>query len=103
MTRSADQPPGSFVASTDEIRAAFPALERVYHGHRVAYFDGPGGTQVPSVVVEAMADYLIHHNANTHWGFPTSAETDAALCRTRDRPWPTFSMPRPPRSPLGST
>ena len=26
-----------------------------------------------------MADYLFHHNANTHWGFPTSAETDAAL------------------------
>ena len=43
----------------------------------VAYFDGPGGTQVPRAVVDAMADYLLHHNANTHWAFPTSQETDA--------------------------
>ncbi len=84
MTRSVHQPRGPVVAPTDEIRAAFPALERVYHGHRVAYFDGPGGTQVPSAVVEAMADYLIHHNANTHWGFPTSAETDEALSYARE-------------------
>ncbi len=26
-----------------------------------------------------MADYLFRHNANTHWAFPTSTETDAAL------------------------
>jgi len=74
---------GQTVASTAEIRAAFPALQRVCHGHHVAYFDGPGGTQVPRVVVEAMADYLVHHNANTHWAFPTSAETDAALSAAR--------------------
>jgi selenocysteine lyase/cysteine desulfurase len=49
----------------------------------VSYFDGPGGTQVPRAVVEAMADYLFQHNANTHWAFPTSAETDAALAGAR--------------------
>jgi cysteine desulfurase family protein (TIGR01976 family) len=38
----------------------------------VAYFDGPGGTQVPRDVVEAVVDYLYHHNANTHWSYPTS-------------------------------
>lgn len=69
----------STTASTAEIRAHFPALERVYQGASVAYFDGPGGTQVPRGVVEAMADYLLHHNANTHWNYPTSNETDAAL------------------------
>ena len=74
---------GSRVASTDEIRAAFPALERRHEGFPVAYFDGPGGTQVPRAVVEAMADYLFRHNANTHWAFPTSAETDAALAGAR--------------------
>jgi cysteine desulfurase family protein (TIGR01976 family) len=83
MTLSSEQPLGLSIAPIDEIRAAFPALERVHHGHRVAYFDGPGGTQVPSAVVEAMAGYLIHHNANTHWGFPTSAETDAAISYAR--------------------
>ena len=71
------------VASTGAIRSSFPALERVHHGHRVAYFDGPGGTQVPAPVVEAMTDYLFHHNANTHWGFPTSAETDELLAKAR--------------------
>jgi selenocysteine lyase/cysteine desulfurase len=30
-------------------------------------------------VVDAMSDYLLHHNANTHWAYPTSAETDALL------------------------
>lgn len=66
-------------ASTAEIRAQFPALERIYHGAPVAYFDGPGGTQVTRGVVEAMIDYLLHHNANTHWNYPTSIETDAAI------------------------
>lgn len=67
----------------DEIRAHFPALERLHDGRPVAYFDGPGGTQVPRQVVEAMADYLYHHNANTHWAYPTSEETDAAIDSAR--------------------
>lgn len=65
--------------SIEDIRSQFPALERVYNGHPVAYFDGPGGTQVPRGVVEAMSDYLYNHNANTHWGYPTSDETDAMI------------------------
>src|SRR6267142_1696591 len=72
------------VSSVDEIRAHFPALERVHLNHPVAYFDGPGGTQVPRAVVEAMADYLYHHNANTHWAYPTSEETDAAIEKARE-------------------
>lgn len=72
------------VASVTEIRSHFPALERVHNGYPVAYFDGPGGTQVPRYVVEKMADYLYHHNANTHWAYPTSAETDAALEHARE-------------------
>src|SRR5215212_6234335 len=69
--------------SVQEIRSHFPALARVHEGHPVAYFDGPGGTQVPRAVVEAMADYLYNHNANTHWSYPTSAETDELLERSR--------------------
>jgi len=68
----------------DEIRAHFPALDRRQQGYPVAYFDGPGGTQVPREVVEAMADYLYHHNANTHWAYATSAETDLAIERARE-------------------
>lgn len=65
--------------SIEDIRSQFPALERIHNGHPVAYFDGPGGTQVPRSVVEAMNDYLFNHNANTHWGYPTSDETDALI------------------------
>ena len=65
------------------VRRDFPALDRKHEGKPVAYFDGPGGTQVPRQVVDAMNDYLFHHNANTHWNYPTSAETDAALDAAR--------------------
>jgi cysteine desulfurase family protein (TIGR01976 family) len=69
--------------STEEIRRCFPALARTHNGYPIAYFDGPGGTQVPRVVVEAMDDYLYHHNANTHWAYPTSEETDATIDSAR--------------------
>ena len=72
------------VFSIDRIRSAFPALQRRHRGQPVAYFDGPGGTQVPRPVVEAMEDYLYHHNANTHWHFPSSAETDALIAASRE-------------------
>src|SRR3954469_21697204 len=70
-------------APVHEIRSHFPALEREHGGHAVAYFDGPGGTQVPREVVGAMSDYLFHHNANTHWKYPTSEETDALIADAR--------------------
>jgi cysteine desulfurase family protein (TIGR01976 family) len=69
--------------NVDEIRSHFPALARTHNGQPVAYFDAPGGTQVPRGVAEAMTDYLFHHNANTHWPYPTSAETDAILSSSR--------------------
>ena len=71
------------IASTPEIREQFPALTRSYYGKPVAYFDGPGGTQVPRVVAEAMNEYLFNHNANTHWSYPTSEETDAIIASGR--------------------
>jgi cysteine desulfurase family protein (TIGR01976 family) len=82
MTQAPFQP--RTLASIAEIRFQFPALERRQGGLPVAYFDGPGGTQVPRQVVAAMEDYLYHHNANTHWPFPSSAETDALLLKARE-------------------
>lgn len=81
MTTTSQKP--LTLASTADIRACFPALERFYNQLPVAYFDGSGGTQVPRRVVEAMTDYLYNHNANTHWAYPTSEETDAALENAR--------------------
>lgn len=64
-------------------RPLFPALRREFEGRPVAYFDGPGGTQVPRSVADAMSEYLLQHNANDGWEFATSRETDAALTRAR--------------------
>jgi cysteine desulfurase family protein (TIGR01976 family) len=69
---------------SSEIRKHFPALERRHNGFPVAYFDAPGGTQVPRQVADAMTEYLFHHNANTHWPYPTSQETDAILAGSRE-------------------
>jgi cysteine desulfurase family protein (TIGR01976 family) len=79
MKPSLATPPEARVASIEAIRSHFPALERQYRDRPVAYFDGPGGTQVPRAVVDAMTDYLLHHNANTHWRYPSSQETDAMI------------------------
>lgn len=76
--------PAAAVTSTSELRKSFPALERRQGNQTVAYFDGPGGTQVPRAVVDAMSDYLLHHNANSHWAFPTSEETDAVITSGRE-------------------
>jgi cysteine desulfurase family protein (TIGR01976 family) len=76
MSNSANPPN---ITPVEKIRAQFPALERQESGYPVAYFDGPGGTQVPRPVVEAISDYLYHHNSNTHWGYATSNETDETI------------------------
>jgi cysteine desulfurase family protein (TIGR01976 family) len=79
----------------DSVRSQFPALRRVHNGYPVAYFDGPGGTQVPSTVVGAMSEYLLHHNANTHWVYPSSKETDALLLDARQVYATFFNAPGP--------
>ena len=83
MPRDNQQIVKATVKSVEEIRDQFPALKRIHNGQPVAYFDGPGGTQVPTSVVEAMNDYLFNHNANTHWEYPSSHETDEIIERSR--------------------
>jgi cysteine desulfurase family protein (TIGR01976 family) len=70
--------------TVEAVRAQFPAFTRTQGGRQAAYFDGPGGTQIPRGVGEAMTEYLYHHMANSHWVFATSAETDAMLATARE-------------------
>jgi len=74
----------SSIKTVQAIREHFPAMQRLHNGRPVAYFDAPGGTQVPRVVADAITNYLFHHNANTHWLYPTSAETDAIIDGARE-------------------
>ena len=83
MFKRDQQPETNVLPSVEAIRSQFPALGRMHNGHSVAYFDGPGGTQVPRGVVDAMNDYLFNHNANTHWEYPTSNETDDIIENAR--------------------
>jgi len=65
------------------IRQQFPALTQEINGQPASFFDGPGGTQVPRSVMNAMRDYLIASNANAHGAFATSARTDALVSSAR--------------------
>ena len=80
------------------IRAQFPALSlplqslqhKEYFDLRtseaetpVAFLDGPGGTQVPEMVIKAMQMYLVRQNANAHGAFITSASTDVMMAEAR--------------------
>ena len=61
----------------DALRAEFPALAREQDGRPVAFLDGPGGTQVPQRVIDAVANYYTHTNANGGGAFTTSELSDA--------------------------
>ncbi len=67
----------------DWIRSQFPALSQTLNGHPVVFLDGPGGTQVPRRVIEAISHYLRSSNANAHGAFVTSRQTDALMEQAR--------------------
>jgi selenocysteine lyase/cysteine desulfurase len=66
------------------IRSQFPSLTQTVNGHPVVFLDGPGGTQVPQTVIDAISDYLRGSNANTDGAFVTSQRTDTMLAGARD-------------------
>ena len=63
----------------DAIRARFPALALTHEGRPMAFFDGPGGTQVPESVIDAVARYYRESNANHGGHFATSERSDAIV------------------------
>lgn len=65
------------------LRAKFPALQRLVDGKPAAFFDGPGGTQSPEQVIEAMAGYLRRGSSNLGGPFLTSREADATTAAAR--------------------
>jgi cysteine desulfurase family protein (TIGR01976 family) len=65
------------------VRAQFPALAQTVNGHPATFLDGPGGTQVPQRVIDAITDYLRHDNANTGGAYQTSRHTDAMIASAR--------------------
>ena len=65
------------------LRAQFPSLALTLDGHPAVFFDNPGGTQVPNMVIEAVADYYRGSNANVGGAFATSRRTDVVVAGAR--------------------
>jgi len=66
------------------VRSQFPSLAQTVNGHPAVFFDGPGGTQVPQRVIDAISEYLRRDNANSGGNYPTSQRTDAVIAAARD-------------------
>src|SRR5919108_226507 len=82
MTTPPDPAPTlAFAAMTifdvEAVRARFPALTLTHRDRPMVFFDGPGGTQVPDTVIEAVSRYYRETNANSGGPFPTSRASDA--------------------------
>ncbi len=67
----------------ESIRQQFPALQRLHKDKPLIFLDGPAGTQVPQMVIDAISDYYKTSNANSHGQFVTTHETDEILENTR--------------------
>src|SRR5580692_12664309 len=65
------------------VRAQFPSLAQTVNGHPAVFLDGPGGTQTPQRVIDAISNYLRRDNANTCGAYATSRHTDAMLADAR--------------------
>src|SRR5438067_940079 len=63
----------------DAVRARFSALDS-----SLAFFDGPGGTQVPDSVIDPIARYLRESNANVGGPYGTSRATEALIDEARE-------------------
>jgi cysteine desulfurase family protein (TIGR01976 family) len=68
------------ILDIDAVRARFTALDR-----RLAFFDGPGGTQCPDEVIDAIASYLRETNANVGAPYETSRRTNELVERAHER------------------
>jgi cysteine desulfurase family protein (TIGR01976 family) len=61
------------------VREQFPALKLKVNGRPAAFLDGPGGTQVPQRVIDAVTNYFMESNANVGGAYLTSERNDAML------------------------
>src|SRR5882762_10177952 len=65
------------------VRDQFPSLSQTINGYPAAFLDGPGGTQVPQRVIDAISNYLTTRNANTCGAYATSRHTDQMIAGAR--------------------
>jgi cysteine desulfurase family protein (TIGR01976 family) len=86
----------------ESLRDQFPALSRLVNGKSPIYLDGPGGTQVPQRVIDAMVHYLSHCNANHGGAFATSRESDELLHQAHEAMADFLNAPSPDEIVFGA-
>jgi cysteine desulfurase family protein (TIGR01976 family) len=84
------------------LRQQFPALQRTVDGRAPIFLDGPGGTQVPQRVIDAMVHYLETCNANHGGAFTTSRESDAILHAAHEAMADVLNAPSPDELVFGA-
>ena len=84
------------------LRRQFPALQRVVNGRTPVFLDGPGGTQVPQRVIDAMVCYLSACNANHGGVFTTSRESDRVLHEAHAAAADLLNAPSPDEIAFGA-
>lgn len=77
------------------LRLQFPSLQQEINGQPALFLDGPGGTQTPLGVMEAISDYLLRDNSNQGGRFATSQRTDALLAAARQAAADFLNAARP--------
>lgn len=82
-------------------RATFPALQRKYRDQPLVFMDGPGGTQVPEPVINAVRTYYEWSNANLHGAFITSQESDEVVSACRQKMAAFLNAPEPASISMG--
>jgi cysteine desulfurase family protein (TIGR01976 family) len=80
---TAEQTPSAILLDVAWVRSQFPALAQTVNGHPAVFLDGPGGTQVPQRVIDAISDYLTRNNANTGGAYQTSRNTERMIMEAR--------------------
>jgi cysteine desulfurase family protein (TIGR01976 family) len=65
------------------VRSQFPSLAQTVNGYPAVFLDGPGGTQVPQRVIDAISDYLRRDNSNSGGNYATARRTDAIVAAAR--------------------
>lgn len=81
----------------DAVRKNFPAL-----ASETVFFDNPGGTQVAQCVIDAMHDYFVTANANSHGAFETSRRSDEIVASGRGAFADLFNARSPQEIVFGS-
>ncbi|MCA9935186.1 MAG: aminotransferase class V-fold PLP-dependent enzyme, partial [Anaerolineales bacterium] len=77
------------------LRAQFPALQTMTNGRTPIYFDGPGGTQVPQRVIQAMTHGLTHNMSNVGGPFAASHRANDTVTAARQAAADLLNARRP--------